>query len=113
MPHLLTLREAAALLGWEGKWAWQRVLRLLKSLEKKTGRTILVRRGGERDGQRYLVSRGALLQHLPAMWVTNHELRRSISSEMGKYRGEVRELKDRVDEVEQRLGAVAAAILGP
>jgi hypothetical protein len=108
--QLMTLREAAAFLGWTGRWAWRRVLRKLKAIEKRTGRTVLVRGEGIVNGTRYHVSRGALLQHLPALWVTNHELRRSISSEMRKYREEVRELKDRVEDVELKLVACAEAI---
>ncbi len=106
----MTLREAAAFLGWEGRWAWRRVLRMLEGVEKKTGRRILVRKAGVDNGKRYFVSRGALLQHLPALWVTNAELRRSISSEMRKYREQVRDLKDRVEDVEFKVTACAEAM---
>ncbi len=111
-PQLLDMREAAALLGWRGRWAGVRLLRKLKALEKKTGTTLLVVTGGEREGTRYHVTRGGLLQLLPKLWVTNSELLRSISSGIRDLRVEVGELTRRIEDVEFRLGACEQAIGG-
>ncbi len=34
--QLMTLREASTFLGWEGRWAWRRLLRTLQALERNT-----------------------------------------------------------------------------
>jgi hypothetical protein len=101
----MTMREAAAWLGWSGKRPIERLRRALLAIERKIGKEIMVRVGGESFGARYLVSAGALRQHAPGLWLGENKLREKISSELGKLRKEVADMKEQLSLLEQGQGA--------
>lgn len=67
-PRLATLDEAADLLGISGRYRLRRTRRHLAALERRTGRTILVRYGGEGHGTRYRVSLPVLREVAPDLF---------------------------------------------
>jgi AAA+ ATPase superfamily predicted ATPase len=64
---LMSMREAADWLGWEGRDRGRRLKRTLLAIEKQKKREIMVRRGPEGDGRRYLVTRGAIARWAPQL----------------------------------------------
>jgi hypothetical protein len=108
--QLLDMKEAAAVLGWHDRWAGVRLLRQLKAVERRIGRSILVVSGGEREGTRYRVTRSALNRHVSEIWDSSEKLLRSISSDMRKLRKQVGELAEKFEDLEFRLAACERAI---
>ncbi len=111
--QILTLQQAARLIGWRGRWAWRKLLRLLRALERKTRRKILIEGDGEGTRRRYKVSRGALLQHLPSSWLTDARIRDRLADEMERYRDRVDQLEAKVEELTAQVGRLLRVLQGP
>jgi hypothetical protein len=111
--QILTLQQAARLIGWRGRWAWRKLLRLLRSLERRTGRKILIEGDGEGTRRRYQVSRGALLHHLPSSWLTDARIRDRLADEMERYRDRVAQLELKVEELSAQVGRLLRFLHAP
>lgn len=80
--ELLTLDQAAAEVGWTGKYKSERMQRLLTGKELTAGRQIMSRVGKRGDRK---ISRGALQRHCPELFETSgdklaREFRRAIEN---------------------------------
>lgn len=105
MKRLLTLSEAADFLGYQGKWRYQRVLRLLRSIERRTKKQILIDAGGEGNGKRYRVAFGALLRLLPSVSADYVSYKKTMRREIGRLRQEITVNTERIDDVQAALAS--------
>jgi hypothetical protein len=64
---LLTLDQAAAEVGFIGRYRWERMLRRIETKEKDLGRAIMSRVQGPKQARRK-ISRGALRKHFPELF---------------------------------------------
>jgi hypothetical protein len=65
---MLSMKEAAALLGLEGTEPHKAVRRLLEAQERELKRPVLLRYGGQGKGARYKVALAVLKDLFPARW---------------------------------------------
>lgn len=65
----LTPDAAAALLGWVGEKRGERLLRVMFAKEARTGREIMVRTGGKRNGVRYKLTEPMLKRHCKELFI--------------------------------------------
>ena len=99
----LTLRQAAAVLGMDGHVAWLRLLRRLRAAERRGGRPIMRRWGGEGRGVRYAVTIPILRRHLPDLFATVGDLPAAIREAFG-------EVNDRVLDIKRQQNAQGSVI---
>lgn len=107
--RLLTLHKAAALLDWKDSGARRRLLRQLRNLEVEHGRDMMIRRGGRGRGVRYYVTRAVLEKHFGLECVTPVDVMRQLRDYVTDQSAEVRELKERVEELEDRCAGLTEA----
>ena len=111
MPHgkLLTLRQAAELLGITGKRPSEKLQRILWAKERSIGRPIMMRSGAGR-GTRYAVTLLALRRYLPTFFHEASELRSELKQHLESMRREMRAIVERMDETESKIAAVSVAV---
>jgi len=69
----LTLDEAAGLLGWVGAGRGTRLLRVLRAKERRLGRPIAARLGGQGRGVRYRLTEGVLRRHCAELFIASQD----------------------------------------
>jgi len=101
----LSLRAAAALLGWRGqpRARAQRLLRYLLAVEAREGRTILVRAGGRGGGRRYLVTLSALRDSAPELLPRRDEVVELVRDELTGITERLEDVSDRGDLIADQL----------
>ena len=109
--RVLTLQQAAALLGWNDRWAPQRLRRLIEAREEEIGRHLMLRVGGQGRGRRYRITIAALSRAVDQPVVTADKVREELARHARRLQEVMDRLGERVDELEEAQGVMAEAIV--
>lgn len=104
------MSEGAKLLGIVGKPAWRKLYRRLRAAERKTGRAIIIETVGENGGPQYMVTRASLLRFCHQLFIGMDELTSTMARDHREHVKELVELKERIEDLEARLGFASEAI---
>lgn len=99
LSRQMSLRELANMMGYEGRWAPERLKRQLLRLEKENGVQLMTRLN-KGHGRRYVVHLSVLREHVPALFYRRDEAVEAL-------REYVEEWDERLTRVRDEITAVA------
>ena len=107
---LLSLADAAHLVGLGGKEPGRRLREYVQDKERRERRRILIRRGSTRM-PRYSVTLTRLRRHCPELFDEPGEAERVIKQYMREHQQKHVELEEQVDELQQRVAGIEQAVI--